>query len=65
MEVLAFSKPFISEIRDLFCYIQPVTHQNISSFHGNLKVLRPGLIIDEIMVVLKSDISNKKGSLMI
>ena len=66
---LVFSKSFISEIHDLFCYIQPVTYQNsgqkILSFHKNLYILRPGLRFNAIKVVLKSDMSNKKESLMI
>ena len=34
-------------------------------FQGNLHVLMPGLRLNEITVVLKSVMSNKKGSLMI
>ena len=34
-------------------------------FHKNLYILRPGLNFNEIMVVLKSDMSNKKASLTI
>ena len=60
VEFCVFSKSFASEIHNRFCYIHPVTLQKISCFCGNLHILRPVLKFNEIKVVLKSAISNKK-----